>query len=316
MLNIARFKYNNEIRWGIVREDAIFPLEKNYRSTAALLKDRSNLPDTIDSSSPKIEIADVTLLSPVTGNRRVICQGANYRQHMIESGMNPDEKSFNMFFNKSSASICASGDKIIKPKHVNLLDYEIELGLVIGKPITEKTVVTEENIWQYVAGVVITNDISARDIQIPETQFFKGKSYRTFCPTGPYLCLLDKDSIHYLHQLNLELTVNGETRQKDSSANLVFKPAETLTELSKFSDLETGDLVLTGTPSGCALQLPSPLVVKLSSLLPDTNRWKLFKKIQLKNGRYLEAGDAIEATIISSDKKANLGTQRNIIVDE
>jgi 2-keto-4-pentenoate hydratase/2-oxohepta-3-ene-1,7-dioic acid hydratase in catechol pathway len=127
--------------------------------------------------------------------------------------------------------------------------------------------------------------------------------------------LLSQDSIPYLDQLDLELKVNGETRQRDNTENLVFKPAETLTELSSFTDLDVGDLVLTGTPSGCALQIPSPTVVKLFSLLPESVRWKLFKRIQGKREQYLQPDDKIEARIHSRDQKIHLGCQHNQIVE-
>jgi len=315
-VHIAHFTLNNHKHWGIVENNLLLKLNQSYTTTAELLADKQAILTMSDEQKAKLEkfkISDVSFLSPVTGNKRVICQGANYRQHMIESGFDPDTKSYNMFFNKSSAAICSAEADIIKPKHVSLLDYEIELGLVIGKNIDEKTLINSENLSEYIGGIVIANDVSARDVQIPETQFFKGKSYRTFCPVGPYLCLLDNENIHYLDLLDLELKVNGETRQKDNTENLVFKPAETLCELSEFSDLDIGDLVLTGTPSGCALRIPSPGMVRLFSLLPEPLRWSLFKKVQGKRSDYLQSGDQIEASISNVDGNINLGSQRNKI---
>ncbi|MDK8210667.1 fumarylacetoacetate hydrolase family protein, partial [Bacillus subtilis] len=86
-----------------------------------------------------------------------------------------------------------------RPAHVELLDYEIEVGLVIGKEIKEQVQITKENICEYVAGIVITNDITSRDVQFTQFQWYKGKSYRTFCPTGPYLYLFDKDELSIIH---------------------------------------------------------------------------------------------------------------------
>jgi len=315
IINVVRFEYLNEINWAVVEGSMLRLIDRPYTTTAELLDDKDSILSLIkNKKGTLIPLSEVKLLSPVIGNRRVICQGANYTQHMKESGIDPDAKTYNMFFNKSSASICSASDDIVKPKHVNLLDYEIELGLVIGKPIDREVEVTNDNLWQYVAAIVITNDVSARDVQIPETQFFKGKSYRTFCPVGPYLCLVDQHSIKYLNELELTLSVNGEVRQKDSTKNWIYKPAETLTELSSFSNLETGDLVLTGTPNGCALRLPSPAVVKLFSLLPEAFRWKKFKQIQGKRTQYLKPGDEINAVIKSADNNVHLGQQCNRIV--
>jgi 2-keto-4-pentenoate hydratase/2-oxohepta-3-ene-1,7-dioic acid hydratase in catechol pathway len=177
------------------------------------------------------------VLSPVTAPCRVICQGANYRQHMIESGLDPDAKTFNMFFEKSDASLAPPAGEVVRPTHVRLLDYEIELGLVIGAAVTAARAVTPDDLPDLIFGVVIANDISARDVQLPQTQFFKGKSYRGFCPVGPYLTVPERNEFALLNDLLLTLAVNGAVRQKDSTANLVFKPVETLAELTTFSDL-------------------------------------------------------------------------------
>src|SRR5690606_13992521 len=92
---------------------------------------------------------------------------------------------FNMIFGKANSSLTSAYDTVVSPEHVKLLDYEIELGLVIGKDITEETAVTDDNLHEYLAGLVVANDISARDVQLVQGQWLKGKSYRTFCPTGP-----------------------------------------------------------------------------------------------------------------------------------
>ena len=202
--------------------------------------------------------ADIELLSPVTLNQQFLCQGANYRQHMIESGMDPDAKTFNMVFTKAQSCIAPANTDVVRPARVRFLDYEIELGLVLKRDVAAAQQVTDANLHEFVAGAVIVNDYSARDVQIPEMQFYKGKSFRTFGPVGPYLCLLEPGDFGKLRALQLTLTVNGKVRQKDSVANLVFGPAETLTELSGVQDLHVGDLLSTGTPAGCALSVPSP----------------------------------------------------------
>jgi len=305
--------------WGVLLNERIYPVEGEFNSTAEFLKcGRDNayaVQKSVlqDQSATSISLQDVELLSPVKSPARVLCQGANYREHMLESGMDPDAKSFNMFFNKSSASICSGNSDILRPAHVELLDYEVALGLVIGSRIEQELEITDDNIHQVVAGIVIGNDISARDVQVPQMQFFKGKSYRTFCPVGPILCLLEKEDMHYLHSLNLELKVNGQIRQQDSTDNLVFKPAESLSEFTQVSDLDVGDLVMTGTPSGCAMQIPPAPIVKLIQLLPEALKWKFFIKKQKSNGRYLKPGDRLTTTIRSKDGLIDLGAQKNLI---
>ncbi|MBO3656694.1 fumarylacetoacetate hydrolase family protein [Acinetobacter haemolyticus] len=314
-LHIVRFNHAQlSTQWGILNQDQITILDLEALTTAELIEHGYATLQRLSLESKRtIAMDKVQFLSPVTSPSQVICQGANYRQHMIDSGMDPDAKTFNMLFTKSVASITNPIGTIIKPKHVQLLDYEIELTLVLGKDTNNNVQVYDGNLHEYVAGICIGNDISARDVQIPEMQFYKGKSYRTFCPLGPVLCLLDKDEIHYLNEMELVLKVNGEIRQKDSSANLVYKPAETLTEFSTLTNFSVGDLLMTGTPSGCALGLPPPSVVRMTSLLPEQLKWKLFINSQAKRSQYLKVGDVIESSIVSKDGKIQLGCQRHVV---
>lgn len=314
-LHIVRFLHDETIGWGLLEKQQLYPLNLPCTTTQALLEtDRDTLKAAVGSKT--LELSDVKLLSPITLPAKVLCQGANYRQHMIDSGMDPDAKKFNMFFTKSAASITGPHGVIDKPRHVSLLDYEIELTLVLGKRTQGEVRVTDQNLHEYVAGICIGNDISARDIQIPQMQFHKGKSYRTFCPLGPVLCLLDANEMHYLNSLQLKLTVNGEVRQQDSTANLVFKPAESLTEFSQIHDFEPGDVVMTGTPSGCALKIPSPVLVRLMGLLPEGKRWQLFVKSQQCRTQYLQDADLVESSIVSADGKINLGQQSHRVQGE
>lgn len=318
--NVVRYKsaQSSQIQWGLLDED-IYQIPGEFAQTSDFIDKGREIAFKIaanlaDFKGKKLAPSEVELLSPITNPCQVICQGANYRQHMIESGMNPDAKKFNMIFNKSAACLNSPNGDIVKPKHVKLLDYEVELGLVIGSPVTQAMNIGEAELSDYVAGLVIGNDVSARDVQIPQMQFFKGKSYRTFCPVGPYLCLLEPADFAYIDKLRLTLKVNDEVRQDDTTAGLVFKPAETLSELSQIADLNVGDLILTGTPAGCAMRAPKPFMVRLLGLIPDQKKWPLFVKMQSKRTEYLQTGDRIEASIKSADGVIDLGTQRNTIV--
>lgn len=315
-LHLVRFQHQEQPRWGLLEGSRITPLYLPCTTTAELIEQgHTAIQGARAGDGAELALEDAALLSPITGEAKVLCQGANYRQHMIDSGMNPDDKSFNMFFTKSSGSITDPGGEIVKPAHVQLLDYEIELTLVLGKQTHGPVDVTADNLHDFVAGICIGNDVSARDVQIPQMQFHKGKSYRTFCPLGPVLCLLEKSEMHYLDEMQLKLTVNGETRQQDSTANLVFKPAETLSEYSLIHDFAPGDVLMTGTPAGCALGLPSPAVTKVAALLPESKKWQLFIKSQKRRQQYLQAGDVVESTITSRDQTLDLGRQRHTIKD-
>lgn len=314
-LNIVRFEHQGRAQWGVIRNSHITPIPGEFATTGDFIRG-TNLAELSALEGSTLELSAVKLLSPVTQNQQFVCQGANYRQHMIESGMDPDVKTYNMIFTKASSCITAADSDVIKPRIVQFLDYEIELGLVLRKAIKGAVTITDKNLHDYVAGAVIVNDYSARDVQIPQMQFYKGKSFRTFGPVGPWLTLLDASSITALKNLQLKLTVNGEVRQQDSSANLVYGPAETLTELSTVQDFEAGDLLATGTPAGCALSVPSPAKQKIGALLPEKTKWDLFFKVQSQRRQYLRNGDVVEASIRTADGRIDLGMQRNRIVAE
>lgn len=314
-LNIIRFEHGRRVGWGVIRGSAITPVPGEFATTGDFIAG-TTMAELAALHSDTLDLSQVRLLSPVTRNQQFLCQGANYRQHMIESGMDPDAKNYNMIFTKARSCISPADTEVVKPREVRFLDYEIELGLVIGKPIRGAVRVTDDNLHEYVAGAVIVNDYSARDVQIPQTQFYKGKSFRTFGPIGPWLTLLDASSIAALKQLQLTLRVNGEVRQNDTTANLVYGPAETLTELSGVQDFEPGDLLATGTPAGCALSVPSPAKQKLAVLLPEKKKWEIFFNVQAKRSQYLKPGDEVEARIRSVDGSVDLGVQRNRIVAE
>ena len=312
-IHVVHFSHQGRAQWGVIAGGQITPIPGEFATTGDFVS-RVRVADLAALAGPTLDAEAVEILAPVTRNQRFICQGANYRQHMIESGVDPDAKKYNMIFTKAPSCIVSATSDVIRPAEVRFLDYEIELGLVLRREIRGKVAVTDANLHEFVAGAVIVNDYSARDIQIPQTQFYKGKSYRTFGPVGPYLCLLEAADIPRLHALQLELMVNGTIRQRDTTANLVFKPAETLTELSGVHDFEPGDLLSTGTPSGCALAVPSPTKQRIAALLPENKKWELFFKLQSKRP-YLEPGDLVEARIRSADGLIDLGTQRNRIVE-
>ncbi len=307
-VNLVRFASETGPRWGVVRGAMVVPLAADYATTAALIEHGEN--DWHSAQAAPISLNTLEILSPVTPPCRIFCQGANYRQHMIESGLDPNAKTFNMFFTKSDASIAPAIGTLRRPPHVSLLDYEIELALVFRRAIQSPVSITRETLPDYVFAACIANDVSARDVQLPQMQFFKGKSYRGFCPLGPWLTVPEPHEFALLDNLDLQLRVNGGVRQNDTTANLVFKPWETISELSTFANVAPGDVLLTGTPSGCALRVPPPAVRRLVQLLPERTFWRLFLKSQSRRPEYLRAGDNITATIRSADGRLDFGEQR------
>jgi 2-keto-4-pentenoate hydratase/2-oxohepta-3-ene-1,7-dioic acid hydratase in catechol pathway len=318
--NLVRFELGGDLRgparWGVVSGSGVSPLTGDYATTAALIERGQGDWLAARATAASVSLDKIKILSPVTTPCRIYCQGANYRRHMLESGMDPNAKLFNMFFTKSDASVASAHGRVTRPSHVALLDYEIELGLVFRRRISSAISLERSRLKDYVFAIAIANDLSARDVQLPQTQFFKGKSYRGFCPLGPWLTVLEDDEFDRLDDLELALAVNGTMRQRDSTRNLVFKPAETISELSTFADISPGDVLLTGTPSGCALRVPTPAVRRIVQLLPEAQFWKLFLRSQSRRPQYLRPGDRISARIYSADGRLDLGEQQTEVITE
>jgi len=243
----------------------------------------------------------------------VVAQAVNYRSHAQDSGLDPD-KIPPIFFRKASHSLTGPTGDILRPPHMGFLDYEIELGLVIGADLPVGTTVTDATLARYVAALVVANDISARQIQLTKTQFYEAKSYPTFTPAGPWLTLVDTADLAALDALRLTLSVNGQVRQDNTTADMIVRPAQALTALSRFQPMAPGDLLLTGTPGGTALKAPPKAAEKLAALLPPATKWKLFFARQARNPRYLRDGDVITASIASHDGRLDLGTQHNTVI--
>lgn len=278
-------------------------------TTSALLKDRAAV-EAAQGSTERVPVSSLVLLSPITKPCRVVAQMTNFVSHVRDAGMDPDTIPLT-FFRKSSASISGPFDPILKPAHVRLLDYEVEVGLVIGRDVPVGTSVSESNLADCIAGLVVTNDVSARDIQLPQTQFYEAKSYPTFTPIGPALVLLDAAELGRFGDLRLRLSVNGEQRQNALIAgDMLYRPLQALQSLTRFQDLAAGDVILTGTPVGTALSAPPKPVEMISRLLPPAVKWKAFFKTQARNPKYLHDGDQIETSVATDDGAIDLGTQR------
>ncbi|TGK31585.1 fumarylacetoacetate hydrolase family protein [Leptospira yasudae] len=312
--NYIRFQKKKNVDWALLENGRILPLGCGDLSTKDFLEFLQKKKKSTKLKS--ISSEGISILSPITAPCQILCQGANYRQHLIESGLNPDDKNYNLFFTKSDASLFPPIGDVVRPLHVKLLDYEIELGLVFGKGFDSDLDPNPQNVASHVAAFFMANDVSARDVQLPQLQWYKGKSYRTFCPSGPHLTVLEPGDFERLDSLELTLTVNGEVRQKDSASNLVFKPIESIVELSRFCNIAAGDVLLTGTPSGCALRAPGKLVQALGGFLSEKTKWKLFVKGQSKRSQYLQPGDVVRSTIRTVDGKIDLGEQiLNVIAE-
>ncbi|MGW1619555.1 fumarylacetoacetate hydrolase family protein [Streptomyces sp. NPDC002172] len=300
--------------WWVLTPTGASRVHTNASTTGQLLADRQAVAAAA-ASGGSVAVTDLSLISPVTAPCRLIAQMINSVSHVKDTGGNPESAPL-AFFRKSSSSISGPFDDVIRPSHVRLLDYEVEIGLVIGKHMPVGTRISEGTLSDYVAGLVVTNDVSARDVQLPSSQYYEGKSYPTFTPVGPALVLLDADDLKRFGDLRLKLWVNGEQRQNMPVAgDMIYQPLEALQSLARFQRLDAGDLILTGTPVGTAISAPPKPVQALVSLIPEETKWKLFFQSQSRNPKYLKHGDVIEATVATDDGAIDLGRQRTVVRD-
>ena len=190
-------------------------------------------------------------LSPVADPGKVICIGLNYRDHAEESGLEPPQEP--LFFLKANSSIVGAYDDIVIPRDAEKVDWEVELAVVIGKPAKY---VSADDAMNHVAGYTIMNDVSERDFQLARgTQWTKGKSCDSFGPLGPWL--VTKDEVD-CGALDVQLDVNGMTRQKSNTDQLIFSVSDLVSRLSTYFTLQPGDVIATGTPSGVGFGLKPP----------------------------------------------------------
>jgi 2-keto-4-pentenoate hydratase/2-oxohepta-3-ene-1,7-dioic acid hydratase in catechol pathway len=298
--------------WWVRTPGGAARIDTDATTTGELLAEPEQI-EAARASKDTVDPATLDPVSPVTAPCRVVAQMTNFASHVKDSGLDPDTIPL-AFFRKTSGSISGPFDEIIRPAHVRCLDYEVEIGLVIGRELPVGTQVTADNWASFVAGLVVTNDVSARDVQLPKTQFFESKSYPTFTPVGPSLVLLEDDEFKRFGDLRLRLWVNGELRQ-DSVVDddMVYSPLRALQALSRFQRLDAGDLLLTGTPAGTALSAPPKPLEIIATFLPPALKWKIFFQRQAQNPKYLKRGDVVEVTIGTDDGAINLGRQRTVV---
>jgi 2-keto-4-pentenoate hydratase/2-oxohepta-3-ene-1,7-dioic acid hydratase in catechol pathway len=174
---------------------------------------------------------------------KIVCVGLNYRDHAAEGGM--DLPKAPLLFAKWPNTLIGHGDPIVLPPETKQVDYEAELGVVIGRTARR---VSERDALDHVEGYICVNDVSARDMQFADGQWTRGKSPDTFCPVGPRL--VPREEIDDPQALAIRCIVNGEALQDSSTAQMIFSVAEIISYASQVITLEPGDLIATGTPAG------------------------------------------------------------------
>ena len=240
------------------------------RDLSAMVDDITG--EMLDKASlDRLRALDVSTLPVVTGNPRIgacvdqvgkfICIGLNYADHAVESGMDlPAEP---VIFFKATSAISGPNDSVEIPRGSTKTDWEVELGVVIGK---EAKYVSEADALDYVAGYCVVNDVSERDFQLHRSgQWTKGKSADTFGPIGPWL--VTRDEVPDPQNLSIYLEVNGHRYQDGSTRTMHFGVAAVVSHLSQFMSLQPGDVISTGTPPGVGMGQNPPVYLKPGDIL-------------------------------------------------
>jgi acylpyruvate hydrolase len=226
---------------------------------------RNNILATIESTpmlvgelkatSALIPLSAVKLNPPVVAPGKILAVGLNYAAHAAEQNAKPPE--FPLVFSKCVTGLVATRDEIRLPQVSQMIDYEAELAVVIGK---EARSVSADHALEFVAGYTILNDVTARDLQKRERQWVRAKGLDTFAPCGPWL--VTTDEIADPHNLDIELVVNGEVRQHSNTNDLIFKIPQLIEFISQDLTLKPGDIISTGTPSGVGVFMNPPVFLK------------------------------------------------------
>jgi 2,4-diketo-3-deoxy-L-fuconate hydrolase len=260
------------VRFGANKQEKPGALDSDGR-----IRDLSGVVSDIDGATleprslDRLRAIDLSRLPIVSGSPRIgpcvasvgkfLCIGLNYSDHAAESGMAvPSEP---VLFMKATSAICGPNDNVIIPRGSQKTDWEVELGVVIGK---EAKYVAEENALSHVAGYCVVNDLSERAFQLEGTgQWVKGKSADTFGPIGPWL--VTADEVPDPQNLHLWLEVDGHRYQNGSTSTMVFGVANLVSYLSRYMSLQPGDIISTGTPPGVGLGQKPPVYLRADNVI-------------------------------------------------
>jgi 2-keto-4-pentenoate hydratase/2-oxohepta-3-ene-1,7-dioic acid hydratase in catechol pathway len=240
-------------RRGVTRADAI-AAALAPQSTRELLEGGAATADAIASITEWVTVptAGARLHAPITDPGKFICIGLNYSDHAAETN-NPIPKQPPIFA-KFANAILDPGEPILRPRGSSQLDWEVELGVVIGRPARH---VSQDKALDYVWGYTIINDVSARDFQMVTTQWMAGKIFETAAPVGPYIA--DRSEVPDPHVLSLKTWVNGKQMQNGNTKTFIFDVRYIVSYLSNLMTLSPGDLIATGTPPGVGFGMKPPV---------------------------------------------------------
>ncbi len=263
-MKLLRYDDGGVPKLGVLREAGIVdldPLRSRYPTMMSVVEGGAAALEAIEAlcatAAPSVALADVRLLPPIERPGKYLAIGMNYRKHVEESeriGVAAPKQQ--LWFNKQTSCLSGPYDDI-DPGVTKKLDYEVELGVVIG---TRAKCVTEAAAKDHVFGYFVANDVSARDWQFHSATFTVGKSFDTHGPIGPWI--VTADEIGDPHGLRLRCLVNDELRQESVTSEMIFDVWKQISYLSTAFTLEPGDLIATGTPEGVGVGMDPPTFLK------------------------------------------------------
>jgi len=258
-MKIARLIRDGKETYGLIKDDRVATKDDIIYQTGIPIplniKDflfegwYDEVKDKISDTCFKDQLEKFRLLAPIPDPPKIICLTFNYPAHAKEQNLvSPKEP---VIFMKPRTTLCGTDSDIMCPNFIKQLDYEIELAVIIGKTCKN---VDESRSKDYIFGYMVFNDVSARDIQMRDKQFTRGKSFDTFAPCGPWIT--SADEVTNPQDLQLVTKINGQNRQDSSTKNMFIKIPSIISELSNVMTLEKGDIIVTGTPDGVAMNNP------------------------------------------------------------
>ena len=264
-MKIARLMRDCNETYGLIRDDNVATKDSMINQTGVPLPLSimdflfegwyDEIKDKISSTSFQNKLREFSILNPLPNPSKIICLTFNYPKHAKEQ--NYESTKDPVIFIKPRTTLCGTDSEIKCPNFVKQLDYEIELAVIIGKTCKNIDEISAKN---YVFGYMVFNDVSARDIQMQDKQFTRGKSFDTFAPCGPWITTLDE--ITDVGNLQMTTRINGQVRQNSSTNNMFINISSIVSKLSKVMTLEKGDIIATGTPEGVALNNPDTPFLK------------------------------------------------------
>lgn len=256
-MQLIRFGPKGQERPGLLQADGIVDLRALYPEIPDIdeLFFRQGWHQKLMDLKAPGQTLEVRWGPPVARPSKIVCLGKNYAEHAREGGF--DTPSSPLIFCKTPNTLNGPFDPVLLPRSSGQIDWEVELALVIGK---EGKTISQDAAWGHIAGVTVMNDVSGRQAQFADSQWFRGKSFDTFAPMGPALVTLDE--IGDVHNLRLTATVNGRLMQDGNTRDLIFDLPALIADISEDITLMPGDVIATGTPAGVGIFRDPPVVLQ------------------------------------------------------